>query len=78
MRLSFEESVFGVKREIEVSYLATCDGCGGNGAKSSKDVKQCSNCGGKGRVMDTQRTPFGIMSQVNSFFFVGHYCSDHL
>lgn len=72
MRLSFEESVFGVKREIDVSYLATCDGCGGTGAKSSKDVKQCSNCGGKGRVMDTQRTPFGIMSQV------GHYCSDHL
>ncbi|RID63395.1 hypothetical protein BRARA_E02406 [Brassica rapa] len=66
MRLSFEESVFGVKREIEVSYLATCDGCGGTGAKSSKDVKQCSNCGGKGRVMDTQRTPFGIMSQVST------------
>ncbi|CAF1933503.1 unnamed protein product [Brassica napus] len=66
MRLSFEESVFGVKREIDVSYLATCDGCGGTGAKSSKDVKQCSNCGGKGRVMDTQRTPFGIMSQVST------------
>lgn len=66
MRLSFEESVFGVKREIDVSYLATCDGCGGTGAKSSKDVKQCSNCGGKGRVMDTQRTPFGIMSQVSN------------
>ncbi|KAJ0264334.1 hypothetical protein HA466_0027060 [Hirschfeldia incana] len=66
MRLSFEESVFGVKREIDVSYLATCDGCGGTGAKSSKDVKQCSNCGGKGRVMNTQRTPFGIMSQVST------------
>uniref|UniRef100_A0A1J3JVS7 Chaperone protein DnaJ n=1 Tax=Noccaea caerulescens TaxID=107243 RepID=A0A1J3JVS7_NOCCA len=66
LRLSFEESVFGVKREIEVSYLETCDGCGGTGAKSSKDVKQCSNCGGKGRVMDTQRTPFGIMSQVST------------
>ncbi|CAN8258963.1 unnamed protein product [Cochlearia groenlandica] len=66
LRLSFEESVFGVKREIEVSYLETCDGCGGTGAKSSNDVKKCSNCGGKGRVMDTQRTPFGMMSQVST------------
>ncbi|CAH2053439.1 unnamed protein product [Thlaspi arvense] len=66
MRLSFEESVFGVKREIEVSYLETCDGCGGTGARSSDAVKQCSNCGGKGRVMNTQRTPFGIMSQVST------------
>lgn len=64
LRLSFEESVFGVKREIEVSYLETCDGCGGTGAKSSNDIKQCSSCDGKGRVMNTQRTPFGIMSQV--------------
>lgn len=64
LRLSFEESVFGVKREIKVSYLETCDGCGGTGAKSSNAIKQCSSCGGKGRVMDTQRTPFGMMSQV--------------
>lgn len=64
LRLSFEESVFGVKREIEVSYLETCDGCGGTGAKSSSAVKQCSSCGGRGRVMESQRTPFGIMSQV--------------
>ncbi|KFK39111.1 hypothetical protein AALP_AA3G202400 [Arabis alpina] len=66
LRLSFEESVFGVKREIEVSYLETCDGCGGTGAKSSNAVKQCSSCGGKGRVMESQRTPFGIMSQVST------------
>lgn len=64
LRLSFEEAVFGVKREIEVSYLETCDGCGGTGAKSSNAIKQCSSCDGKGRVMNSQRTPFGIMSQV--------------
>ncbi|KAG7582354.1 DnaJ domain [Arabidopsis suecica] len=66
LRLSFEESVFGVKREIEVSYLETCDGCGGTGAKSSNTIKQCSSCDGKGRVMNSQRTPFGIMSQVST------------
>ncbi|XP_010487680.1 PREDICTED: uncharacterized protein LOC104765628 [Camelina sativa] len=66
LRLSFEEAVFGVKREIEVSYLETCDGCGGTGAKSSSAVKKCSSCDGKGRVMNTQRTPFGMMSQVST------------
>lgn len=75
LRLSFEEAVFGVKREIEVSYLETCDGCGGTGAKSSNSIKQCSSCGGKGRVMNSQRTPFGIMSQVT---YCTQYYSDHL
>ncbi|RXH96652.1 hypothetical protein DVH24_009156 [Malus domestica] len=32
--LSFEESIFWVQREIEVSCVETCDDCGGTGAKS--------------------------------------------
>ncbi|XP_010549037.1 PREDICTED: uncharacterized protein LOC104820337 [Tarenaya hassleriana] len=66
LRLSFEESVFGAKREIEVSYLETCNGCGGTGAKSSSSIKPCSSCGGRGSVMETRRTPFGMMSQVST------------
>lgn len=64
MYLNFEESVFGGQREIEVAYFETCNNCGGIGAKSSNCVRSCGNCEGRGVVMQTQRTPFGMMSQV--------------
>lgn len=63
--LSFEESIFGAKRDIEVSCFETCDNCGGTGAKSRNCIKSCNQCGGRGAVMQTQETPFGVMSQVN-------------
>ncbi|TXG50897.1 hypothetical protein EZV62_023421 [Acer yangbiense] len=66
LHLSFEESVFGGQREIEVSCLETCDNCGGTGAKSSSSIHSCTTCGGRGGVMKTQRTPFGMMSQVST------------
>ncbi|KAI3463549.1 hypothetical protein Pfo_020212 [Paulownia fortunei] len=64
--LSFEESIFGGKHDVEVPFLETCDDCGGTGAKSSSCLKMCAECGGRGRVVKTQKTPFGIMSQVTS------------
>ncbi|KAL3724834.1 hypothetical protein ACJRO7_029924 [Eucalyptus globulus] len=64
--LSFEESIFGGQREIEVSSSEVCDQCGGTGAKSSSCIKQCAACGGRGGIMKTQRTPFGMMSQVST------------
>ncbi|KAL2462346.1 Molecular chaperone Hsp40/DnaJ family protein [Abeliophyllum distichum] len=64
--LSFEESIFGGERDIEIACFETCDDCGGTGAKSSSSMKSCSGCGGRGGVMKTQKTPFGIMSQVTT------------
>ncbi|XP_061362651.1 uncharacterized protein LOC133306357 [Gastrolobium bilobum] len=66
LHLSFEESIFGGKREIEVSCFQTCNGCEGTGAKSKNCIKQCANCGGRGGEMKSQRTPFGVMSQVST------------
>ncbi|CAM8934052.1 unnamed protein product [Rhodiola kirilowii] len=66
MHLSFEESVFGGEKVIEVSALESCDTCNGTGAKSSDCIKSCHECGGRGAVMMTQKTPFGVMSQVST------------
>lgn len=66
LNLTFEESVFGGQREIEISCFEACDSCDGTGAKSSSCIKPCSSCGGKGGVMKTQKTPFGVMSQVST------------
>lgn len=64
--MTFDESIFGAEREIEVSYFETCESCGGTGAKSRNCIKTCKDCGGRGGVAKTQKTPFGIMSQVVS------------
>ncbi|KAI5660303.1 hypothetical protein M9H77_29096 [Catharanthus roseus] len=64
--LTFDESIFGGQREIELSCLETCESCGGTGAKSSNCIKTCSDCEGRGGVAKTQKTPFGIMSQVST------------
>ncbi|KAF4373499.1 hypothetical protein F8388_025193 [Cannabis sativa] len=66
LHLSFEESIFGGRREIEISCFEACNGCDGTGAKSSDDIKSCSTCGGRGGVIKTQKTPFGMMSQVST------------
>eukprot|EP00257_Ricinus_communis_P021580 XP_015581106.1 uncharacterized protein LOC8260098 isoform X1 [Ricinus communis] len=66
LNVSFEESIFGGQQEIEFSCFETCDKCGGTGAKSSSSIKSCADCGGRGGVMKTQRTPFGMMSQVST------------
>ncbi|GER45570.1 chaperone protein DNAj [Striga asiatica] len=64
--LSFEESIFGGKRTVEVPCSETCESCGGTGAKSRDCLKTCAECRGSGREVKTQKTPFGVMSQVNA------------
>ncbi|XVE63936.1 hypothetical protein DITRI_Ditri07aG0060700 [Diplodiscus trichospermus] len=66
LHLNFEESVFGGEHEIKLSCLETCDDCGGTGAKSRSCIKSCNGCGGRGVVMKSQRTPFGMVSQVST------------
>ena len=67
--LSFEESIFGGQKDLEVCVFETCDNCSGTGAKSSTCIKLCNKCGGRGGVIKTHKTPFGIMSQVISYGF---------
>ncbi|KAL6649514.1 hypothetical protein ACP70R_013738 [Stipagrostis hirtigluma subsp. patula] len=64
--LSFEESILGGKRDINIFRHETCDSCHGTGAKSSNSIEECNKCRGQGRLLKTQRTPFGIVSQISS------------
>ncbi|KAB2041312.1 hypothetical protein ES319_D02G139300v1 [Gossypium barbadense] len=66
LHLNFEESIFGGEREIMVSYLETCNDCGGTGAKTSSCVKSCTDCGGKGGSTKSKRTPFGVAIEVST------------
>ncbi|KAF9616505.1 hypothetical protein IFM89_029966 [Coptis chinensis] len=65
MTLEFSEAIFGAEKEFELSHLETCEVCIGTGAKTGSKMRICSTCGGRGQVMRTEQTPFGMFSQVS-------------
>jgi molecular chaperone DnaJ len=66
VHLKFEEAVFGVDKEIEITRDEICDTCGGSGAKPGTSPSRCSACGGSGEVRRSQQTIFGSMVQVTT------------
>lgn len=65
VRITFEESVKGVEKEIEITFKEECAKCHGTGAKEGTSPVTCPKCNGSGRVVMTQQTFFG-MSQVQT------------
>ncbi|XP_047162289.1 chaperone protein DnaJ isoform X2 [Vigna umbellata] len=63
--LEFSEAIFGTEKEFDLSHLETCEVCTGTGAKIGSKMRVCSTCGGRGQVMRTEQTPFGMFSQVS-------------
>ncbi len=49
LNLSFQDAVFGCKKEIEFEYKTPCETCNGTGAKDGK-LESCASCGGRGQV----------------------------
>ena len=66
VRITFEEAVFGCKKEIELNVKETCKTCNGSGAKPGTSPEICPKCGGKGQVMFTQQSLFGTVRNVQS------------
>ncbi len=54
--LDFEEAVFGVKKDITLSLLNTCEECYGHGGHGEVT---CSTCHGNGTISVEQRSIFG-------------------
>lgn len=50
LTLEFEESVFGVEREIKVKRGEACTDCRGTGSANGKQPQTCSQCRGAGQV----------------------------
>ncbi|KAG2254899.1 hypothetical protein Bca4012_040509 [Brassica carinata] len=63
--LELSEAIFGSEKEFDLTHLETCEACAGTGAKVGSKMRICSTCGGRGQVMRTEQTPFGLFSQVS-------------
>lgn len=66
LNISFEESVLGGKREIELSKLSRCQRCSGTGGEPGTKTKNCPTCQGKGNIQKTQRTFLGSFTQIST------------
>ena len=66
IRITFEEAVFGCKKELEVILKDPCTTCGGTGAKPGTSPETCQKCGGKGQVVYTSQSFFGTVQNVQT------------
>ncbi len=55
VNITFEEAVFGVKKDVNFSKVQKCPDCGGNGAAKGTQPQTCKACGGSGQKRVTQR-----------------------
>ncbi len=65
IELSFEDAVFGTKKEIRILITEACGKCGGSGAEND-DFESCSKCDGTGQVRKSRRTMFGMFSSIST------------
>ena len=66
VRITFEEAVFGCEKELELTLKDECQTCHGTGAKPGTSPVQCTKCGGKGQIVYTQQSLFGMVRNVQT------------
>lgn len=66
VRITFEEAVFGCEKELDITLKEECATCHATGAKPGTSPETCKKCGGKGKVMYTQQSLFGMMQNVQT------------
>lgn len=64
VRITFDEAIRGVDKELEITLKEKCTTCGGTGAKPGTSPETCSKCNGTGQVVYTQQSMFGMVRNV--------------
>jgi molecular chaperone DnaJ len=66
LRITFEEAVRGVEKEIDFDMLDRCGTCSGSGAAPGSTPATCQTCGGRGEVRSVRQTMLGQMVNVTA------------
>ena len=64
IRISFDEAIHGCEKEITITQKDECTTCGGSGARPGTSPVTCPKCGGKGQVIYSTQSLFGMMQNV--------------
>jgi len=66
LSLTFEESLFGLEKEIEITRSEVCEACRGSGAEPGTSPVRCSTCRGTGEIRQVRQTFLGSMVNVTT------------
>jgi len=66
LTLSFDEAVFGCKKEVEIQRIESCPLCHGIGSRPGTSPQTCPECRGTGQVRNVQRSIFGRFTHVTT------------
>jgi molecular chaperone DnaJ len=66
LTISFEEAVFGIEKDIDVTRPETCPTCTGSGAKVGSSPIPCTSCNGSGEVRRVQQSILGQFVNVTT------------
>ncbi len=66
VRITFDEAIKGCEKELNVTMSDPCPTCGGTGAKPGTSPTTCPQCQGRGQVVYSQRSLFGMMQNVQT------------
>lgn len=66
IEITFEEAIFGVKKDITVRAAEQCHTCGGSGAKKGTSAESCRKCNGSGQERVQMQTLFGATTTVRT------------
>ncbi len=64
--ISFEEAVFGCKKEVTYNRIEKCSDCKGSGAAAGSSPETCPQCNGQGQIRVTQQTFMGVMQTTKA------------
>jgi molecular chaperone DnaJ len=66
IEIRLEDAYRGLQTEIKVPRTEMCEVCHGSGAQPGTSPKKCPTCNGTGQIQRSQRTAFGMFTQVSA------------
>jgi molecular chaperone DnaJ len=64
LELTFEESIFGVEKDLSITLEDICDHCNGSTVEPGYELKTCPTCKGSGQQVRIMNTMFGAIQQA--------------
>ncbi len=68
IEISFEEAMFGVKKDVSIERYTPCDECEGTGAEDPSSVITCPECQGSGRIRKMTQSGFGTIIRESACY----------
>lgn len=63
LKISFQESIFGINKKIKIRKVIACELCSGSGVEPGHKLKTCETCNGQGVIQEVRRSLLGqVMS----------------